>query len=136
MSPTGKKHGPCEVACSHVDCARTRKDAAGKCPLCKDIIGYDRRFSKYGERLFHADCLEDAAEKRTLKPESEYKAGVKCEGSGEPIRFKHDREAKEQLRAKGRSVPRGVRFVICPLCGQEFETKDVTIPVHTEPSRE
>ena len=63
LSPPGTEFGPCEDACGHRDCARTRQMAATVCRFCEKPIGYDRRFYQGPEGpddLDHASCLEDS----------------------------------------------------------------------------
>lgn len=62
----GSKHGPCADACKHLDCARTRRDAAEVCRLCTRAIGYGVRYYSDPDAptptaLVHATCLEDAS---------------------------------------------------------------------------
>jgi len=69
----GSNYGPCWDAvlgdvCRHPDCAETRVMAAQVCRLCKERIGYERRYyvdpdsegkSVQERELVHAACLED-----------------------------------------------------------------------------
>lgn len=40
----GTEYGPCLDQCDHVDCAQIRAMADAICPMCRQPIGYDRRF--------------------------------------------------------------------------------------------
>lgn len=61
--PPSHPNGPCRE-CFHTDCMQTKQDANLKCPVCKEIIGYDREWYlldfreqlKYNAKLAHADC--------------------------------------------------------------------------------
>ena len=48
LSKPGTKNGPCEGPCQHRDCAETKLWAMLCCRICKERIGYDKRF--YRER--------------------------------------------------------------------------------------
>ncbi len=62
----GSEYGLCEEMCGHLDCGRSRRDAAQICRRCKNPIGYGRltyfdgdRPNEYGEAaLIHAACEE------------------------------------------------------------------------------
>ncbi len=61
LSEPGTEFGPCVESCSHVDCAATRRQAASKCRLCRNAIGYgERYYTDPDDRtaLVHAVCLE------------------------------------------------------------------------------
>jgi hypothetical protein len=82
----GTKYGPCSpvvssnsyggppalIYCKHLDCQRSREDAAALCAFCDKAIGYETPFYSGGEdvrhfhgrdALVHALCLELAVEK-------------------------------------------------------------------------
>lgn len=44
LNKPGTDFGPCEGDCKHLDCAETRKVAKELCDICKEPIGYDKRF--------------------------------------------------------------------------------------------
>jgi hypothetical protein len=65
LQAPGSEYGPCEQACSHIDCAETRRIAASRCRLCATPIEYERRFyvdtvQGVGEPTYyiHASCAE------------------------------------------------------------------------------
>jgi hypothetical protein len=77
----GTKHGPCEGACKHLDCAEVKREAELICRLCKDPIGFERGFFRMfsrgplGELIegrderVHSSCAYDESEsKRNATP--------------------------------------------------------------------
>ena len=60
LSKPGSEYGPCAGECDHTDCAATRRMAETPCRICKEPIGYDRRFYREDDgSLVHAVCLEE-----------------------------------------------------------------------------
>jgi hypothetical protein len=61
----GTKLGPCEGGCEHRDCAETRRQATGRCPLCGEPVGYGSTVAFLPKDLpeehdvAHADCLAE-----------------------------------------------------------------------------
>lgn len=61
----GTELGPCEDDCEHLDCAETRRQATGKCPLCGKPVGYGVPVAFLPKDLpeehdvAHADCLAE-----------------------------------------------------------------------------
>jgi hypothetical protein len=61
----GSKYGPCEGGCDHADCAETRRQAEGNCPLCGKAVGYAVPVVYLSKDLpethdvVHADCLAE-----------------------------------------------------------------------------
>lgn len=53
----GTKHGPCVPTCAHLDCARTRADAALACPYCSKPLGYECDVTDAGDGLGHTTCV-------------------------------------------------------------------------------
>jgi hypothetical protein len=70
LSKPGTEYGPCASPCKHIDCAKSREQAASHCALCSTPIGYDRRFYLETVGLVHADCLEDSIEAVEVKRET------------------------------------------------------------------
>jgi hypothetical protein len=71
LAEPGTEYGPCTDPCEHIDCAETRRMAAGKCRLCWKPIGYGRRFyvdpvsaGTINLRYVHASCFETESEGR------------------------------------------------------------------------
>jgi hypothetical protein len=60
LAKPGTEFGPCAEPCTHKDCALSRTAAEAVCPGCKEAIGYERAFVRYGEGLWHQACAEDA----------------------------------------------------------------------------
>lgn len=61
----GTEYGPCTEPCAHRDCAETRTWAARLCTYCQQPLGY----SQPVYHGCHSLCLEEAAERGTLRPE-------------------------------------------------------------------
>jgi len=72
LSEPGTQYGPCKESCEHTDCAATRKDAATKCTICGETIGYGTKFYYTDEGAEHALC--------TWKKEEERKKALKAGG--------------------------------------------------------
>jgi len=62
----GTKYGPCRGKCKHIDCKRTRTEAASLCSFCHQPIGYGVRYYRSSAGLDHAACAEDTEERRRL----------------------------------------------------------------------
>jgi hypothetical protein len=53
----GTEYGPCADECQHIDCAKSRSDAASKCRICNEPIGYGNEIYFEKSSLVHATCL-------------------------------------------------------------------------------
>ncbi len=62
ISKPGDQYGPClDESCEHTDCAASRKQAATRCNICGEAIGYERLFYQRDNWtiLEHAPCKEN-----------------------------------------------------------------------------
>ena len=58
----GSEFGPClDEKCGHTDCAASREQAAAKCRVCGEPIGYNRGFYGPDEtgRAIHFACIDE-----------------------------------------------------------------------------
>lgn len=54
----GTEYGPCKGKCKHTDCEMSRRDAAKKCRICAEAIGYDRNYCiEDKDNYVHFGCL-------------------------------------------------------------------------------